>query len=98
MEVASQGRLHRLQIRKLARELVATNEQICDLLNGCGAEQNDGAPWIWNLTGELFPQAIQIVDRFHVKERLSEVAKGLYGETGEEAKRWAERRHKKLDE
>jgi hypothetical protein len=58
----------------------------------------DGAPWIWNLAGELFPQAIQIVDRFHVKERLSEVAKSLYGETSTEAKGWAERRHKELDE
>jgi hypothetical protein len=58
----------------------------------------DGAPWIWNLAGELFPQAIQIVDRFHVKERLSGVAKSLYGETSEEAKRWAQRRHHELDE
>jgi hypothetical protein len=58
----------------------------------------DGALWIWNLAGELFPQAIQIVDRFHVKERLSEVAKSLYGETSREAKRWAERRYHELDE
>jgi hypothetical protein len=26
---------------------------------------DDGAPWIWNLAHELFPQAGQIVDRFH---------------------------------
>jgi len=58
----------------------------------------DGAPWIWNLAQELFPQAIQIVDRFHVKERLSRVAKSLYGETSEEAKRWARRRYQELDE
>ncbi|MGH9445695.1 MAG: ISKra4 family transposase [Terriglobia bacterium] len=58
----------------------------------------DAAPWIWNQAGDLFPQAIQIVDRFHVKERLSQVAKSLYGETSEEAKRWAERRHQELDE
>ena len=24
----------------------------------------DGAKWIWNLAGELFPEAVQIVDRF----------------------------------
>jgi hypothetical protein len=58
----------------------------------------DGAPWIWNLAGELFPQAIQIVDRFHVQERLSGLAKSLYGETRPEAKRWAERRYQELDE
>ena len=58
----------------------------------------DGASWIWNLAQELFPQAMQIVDRFHVKERLSKLAKSLYGETSEEAKRWAQRRYKQLDE
>lgn len=30
----------------------------------------DGAPWIWNLIGELFPGTTQIVDRFHAKEHL----------------------------
>jgi hypothetical protein len=30
----------------------------------------DGSPWIWNTATELFPQAIQILDRFHVKETL----------------------------
>ena len=39
----------------------------------------DGAPWIWNIADELFPNAIQIVDLFHAKERLWEVAKALYG-------------------
>ena len=31
----------------------------------------DGAPWIWNLTEELFPGAIQIVDIYHAKGHLS---------------------------
>lgn len=56
----------------------------------------DGAPWIWNLADELFPQALQIVDRYHVKEHLSEVAKALYG-PAEAAHRWAKRRHQELD-
>ena len=58
----------------------------------------DGASWIWSVAQELFPQAMQIVDRFHVKERLSKLAKSLYGETSEEAKQWAQRRYKQLDE
>jgi hypothetical protein len=58
----------------------------------------DGAVWIWNLAQELFPQAIQIVDRFHVQERLSEVAKSLYGEASQRAKPWAQRRYQELDE
>ena len=56
----------------------------------------DGAPWIWNLAEELFPQALQIVDRYHVKEHLSQVAKALYGQE-ETARRWARRRHQELD-
>ena len=38
----------------------------------------DGAPWIWKIAHELFPRAIQIVDRFHVKEHLSNLSKILY--------------------
>jgi hypothetical protein len=57
----------------------------------------DGAPWIWNMAEQLFPQALQIVDRYHVKEHLSQVAKALYGQD-ETARRWAQRRHQELDE
>ena len=39
----------------------------------------DGAKWIWNLAAEHFPDAIQIVDRFHAKQHLSDVAKSIYG-------------------
>ncbi len=34
----------------------------------------DGAKWIWNLADEHFPDAVQIVDRFHAKQHLSDVA------------------------
>jgi hypothetical protein len=57
----------------------------------------DGAPWIWNLAHELFPQARQIVDRFHAKEHLSNLAKTLYGPAGPRAPAWAKRRHQELD-
>ena len=57
----------------------------------------DGAPWIWKIAQELFPRAVQIVDRFHVKEHLSELAKVLYGAQSAQAKAWAQRRHEELD-
>jgi len=57
----------------------------------------DGAPWIWNLVAELFPEAIQIVDRFHAKQHLSELSKTLYGPTHPRASQWAKRRHEELD-
>ena len=56
----------------------------------------DGAPWIWNLARELFPCAVQIVDRFHAKQHLSEVSKALYGDSPP-AQKWAQRRHEELD-
>lgn len=57
----------------------------------------DGALWIWNLAQELFPGAIEIVDRFHVKQHLSEVAKALYPSDPRRARQWAEQRHQELD-
>jgi hypothetical protein len=57
----------------------------------------DGAPWIWKIAQELFPHALQIVDRFHVKQTLSTVAKAVYGADSPQAQQWARRRHAELD-
>jgi hypothetical protein len=58
----------------------------------------DGAAWIWNLADEQFPGAIQIVDRFHGKQHLSDVAKAIHGATSDLAATWAKQRHDELDE
>jgi len=57
----------------------------------------DGAPWIWKMADELFPQAVQIVDRFHAKENLSTVAQQIYGAGSELAAHWRRQRHEELD-
>jgi len=57
----------------------------------------DGAAWIWNLAAEHFPNAVQIVDRYHAKQHLSDVAKALYGPTSPRAQTWARARHDELD-
>lgn len=57
----------------------------------------DGAKWIWNLADEHFPDAVQIVDRFHAKQHLSDVAKSIYGAGTDLAKQWARKRHDELD-
>lgn len=44
-----------------------------------GDEVIDGAPWIWELAHEPFPDATQIVDRFHAKEHLWKVAHAVFG-------------------
>jgi len=51
----------------------------------------DGAPWIWNLAGEHFPQATQILDFYHASERLHTVARAAYGEGTVQARAWADR-------
>jgi hypothetical protein len=57
----------------------------------------DGAPWIWNIAQDLLPGAIQIVDRFHVKQTLHRTAQAIFGSTGEQAKQWATARCSELD-
>jgi hypothetical protein len=57
----------------------------------------DGAAWIWNIAGEQFPEAVQIVDRFHAKQHLSDLGKALYGPTSPRASHWADRRKGELD-
>ncbi len=57
----------------------------------------DGAPWIWNVANDHFPEALQIVDRFHAKQHLSDVAKAIWGAKSDEAKLWAKARHEELD-
>ena len=58
----------------------------------------DGAPWIWNIADELFPGAVQIVDLFHAKQHLWDVAKAVYGPGTDMAERWAKRRRDELDD
>jgi hypothetical protein len=58
----------------------------------------DGAPWIWNMAQELFPWAIQIVDRFHVKETLHRTAQAIFGSAGEQARQWTGARCAELDD
>jgi len=57
----------------------------------------DGAAWIWNLADDLFPGARQIVDLFHAKQHLSDVAKTVYGAGTDLARQWARLRHDELD-
>ena len=57
----------------------------------------DGAAWIWNIAGELFPGAIEIVDLFHAKGRLWDAAKAIYGPGTDLAGQWARRRCGELE-
>lgn len=57
----------------------------------------DGAPWIWNLADEQFPGAVQIVDLYHAKSHLCDVAKAIYGPGSDLGDQWAKQRRDELD-
>ena len=57
----------------------------------------DGAEWIWNLAGEQFPGAVEIVDVHHARQRLSDAAEALHGAGTEEADARARQRRHELD-
>src|SRR5271166_5968425 len=37
----------------------------------------DGAPWIWNIAASKFPEATQVVDLYHAREHLHDLARQL---------------------
>ena len=57
----------------------------------------DGSAWIWNNASELFPQADQILDRYHAKDALHRTTQSIFGATSE-GKAWATARCTELDD
>ena len=58
----------------------------------------DGAEWIWRLADHHFPGALQIVDLFHARQHLWELARALYPNDDVQHRRWAMRQQHKLDD
>jgi uncharacterized protein UPF0236 len=56
----------------------------------------DGAEWIWNLVALHFPGAIQIVDLYHARQHLWEVARRLYPHDEGKQKAWMKIHQKRL--
>jgi hypothetical protein len=48
----------------------------------------DGAEWIWNIANQQFPGAIQIVDLYHARQHLWELARKLHPHDEVNQKRW----------
>ncbi len=57
----------------------------------------DGAVWIWNLAHEYFPSAIEIVDLYHAREHLCDLAAKLFPNQEKRRRGWARRMQNKLD-
>jgi hypothetical protein len=51
---------------------------------------SDGAAWIRNMGEELFPDALQILDFYHLAENIYSFAKHLHGEEPARYKTWAD--------
>jgi hypothetical protein len=57
----------------------------------------DGAVWIWKIAEEHFPEAIQIVDLYHARQHLAELAQLVYGPTHPKRESWSRARYEELD-
>jgi hypothetical protein len=57
----------------------------------------DGAVWIWNLASQHFPEATQIVDLYHAREHLHELARLLEFMLGDHREEWLAARLGELD-
>jgi hypothetical protein len=56
----------------------------------------DGAEWIWNLAEQHFPGAIQIVDLYHARQHLWDLARRLYPNDEVSQKAWMKVHQKRL--
>lgn len=58
----------------------------------------DGAEWIWNIAAQYFLGAIEIVDLFHARQHLWDLARKLYPNQVAEQRRWMMIHQNMLDE
>jgi hypothetical protein len=58
----------------------------------------DGATWIWNLAKLHFPGATHIVDLYHAREHLGDLAKLLASSLGDDRAGWLAERKDELDD
>ena len=57
----------------------------------------DGAVWIWNLASQHFPEATQIVDLYHARQHLHDLARLLEFMLGDTRQDWLAQRLGELD-
>jgi hypothetical protein len=58
----------------------------------------DGAKWIWGIAEQHFPGATQIVDLYHAREHLADLAKLVYGPQSSRCGAWLSARRDALDQ
>ena len=93
---ASTGARVESAFRKLGIAAGAARKRKSSSANALSSSCANGAEWIWNLADQHFPSAIQIVDLFHARQHLWELARKLHPTAQElkarynevEQKRW----------
>ncbi len=55
----------------------------------------DGAEWIWNLAAQHFPGAVQVVDLFHARQHLWDLARKLYPNEQAQQRAWMKAHQKR---
>jgi len=58
--------------------------------------RGDGAEWIWNLAEQHFPGAVQIVDLYHARQHLWELARKLFPNDEVNQKAWIKLHQRRL--
>lgn len=58
--------------------------------------RGDGAEWIWNVADLHFPGALQIVDLYHARQHLGDLARSLYPNDSAKQQAWMKVHQKKL--
>jgi hypothetical protein len=56
----------------------------------------DGAEWIWNIAADHFPGAVQIVDLYHARQHLWDLARRLHPNDEANQKAWMKVHQKRL--
>ncbi len=59
---------------------------------------SDGSHWIWSLAAMHFPEAVNILDWYHLAEHISKCGNELFGEGSKKSRRWASRMRQLLRE
>lgn len=93
-------RQHRIQKREYisyigSADVFKKHLFACALRNGYGIYKetvvlSDGATWIRNMVEEMYPDAQQILDYFHLCENVNEYARNLFNMNEEKYRPWAE--------
>ena len=51
---------------------------------------SDGAPWIWNVVGDRWPGAVEVLDFYHASQHVWNLGEAMHGQR-EAARPWVER-------